>query len=77
MDFYSTNHNSPHVTFKEAVLQGMPQDNGLYMPLSIPQIPDELLEKLPQLELQEIAYEVSKIWLQDTIDPKWLKKNSL
>jgi len=74
MDFYSTNHSSPHVTFKEAVMQGMPQDNGLYMPLSIPQIPDELLERLPQLELQEIAYEISKIWLQDIIDPKWLKK---
>jgi threonine synthase len=44
------------------------------MPLSIPKIPDDLLNELPHLNFQELAFEISKLWLQDDIDPKWLKK---
>lgn len=74
MNFYSTNHNAPQVSFQEAVLHGMPPDNGLYLPLSIPKISDKLLTKLPKLNYQELAFEISKLWLQDVIDEKWLKK---
>ena len=74
MNFYSTNHSSPQVSFQEAVLHGMPPDNGLYMPLSIPKIPEDLLNELPQLNFQELAFEISKLWLLDDIDEKWLKK---
>ncbi|MGD9328128.1 MAG: threonine synthase [Cyclobacteriaceae bacterium] len=74
MNFYSTNHSAPQVSFKEAVLHGMPPDNGLYMPLSIPKIPAELLNDLPDLNFQELALEISKLWLNEDIDEKWLKK---
>jgi threonine synthase len=74
MNFYSTNHSAPQVSFKEAVLHGMPPDNGLYMPLSIPKIPGDLLTALPDLNFQELAFEISKLWLLDDIDEKWLKK---
>jgi threonine synthase len=74
MNFYSTNHSAPQVSFKEAVLHGMPPDNGLYMPLSIPKIPADLLNDLPDLNFQELALEISKLWLNEDIDEKWLKK---
>ena len=74
MNFYSTNHNAPQVSFQEAVLRGMPPDNGLYLPLSIPKISDKLLNSLPKLNYQALAFEISKLWLQDVIDEKWLKK---
>jgi len=74
MNFYSTNHTAPQVGFREAVLHGMPPDNGLYMPLSIPKIPDPLMKELPHLNFQELAFEISKLWLLDEIDEKWLKK---
>lgn len=74
MNFYSTNHSAPQVSFQEAVLHGMPPDNGLYMPLSIPKIPDALLNELPHLNFQELAFEISKLWLLEDIDEKWLKK---
>ena len=74
MNFYSTNHSAPQVSFQEAVLHGMPPDNGLYMPLSIPKIPEALLNELPHLNFQELAFEISKLWLLEDIDEKWLKK---
>ncbi len=74
MNFYSTNHSAPQVSFREAVLHGMPPDNGLYMPLSIPKIPADLLNGLPDMNFQELALEISKLWLEEDIDEKWLKK---
>ena len=76
MNFYSTNHSAPQVSFREAVLHGMPPDNGLYMPLSIPKIPENLLKELPHLNFQELAFEISKLWLLDDIDEKWLKMSA-
>jgi threonine synthase len=74
MNFYSTNHSAPQVSFKEAVLHGMPPDNGLYMPLSIPKIPADLLNDFPDLNFQELSLEISKLWLLEDVDEKWLKK---
>ena len=38
MNFYSTKKNTEPVSFKQALLTGMPQDEGLYMPESIPDL---------------------------------------
>lgn len=56
MQFYSTNKKVPSVSFKEAVLKGLPDDNGLYMPADIPVFSTEFLKKLPGLSFAEIAY---------------------
>ena len=45
MKFYSTKKQSNVVTFKEALLNGMPKDNGLYMPEFIPDL-SKILAKL-------------------------------
>jgi threonine synthase len=38
MRYFSTNRKSPEVGFKEAVINSLPQDNGLYFPAQIPQL---------------------------------------
>ncbi len=67
MRFYSTNKKVPSVSFKEAVIKGLPDDNGLFMPEIIPHFSDEFLRKLPQLTFQEIAFESAKLIIEDEI----------
>jgi threonine synthase len=35
MKYYSLNHNAAKVSFKEAVIQGLASDKGLYFPENI------------------------------------------
>jgi len=65
MKLYSTNHQSPDVDLKEAVFRGLPQDNGLYMPYSIPRLPDSFFENIDKMSLQEMAFEVASALIQD------------
>lgn len=68
MQFYSTNKKVPLVSFKEAVLKGLPDDNGLYMPETIPVFPREFVQQLPSLSFSEIAYESARLIIEDEIE---------
>ena len=46
MQLYSTKHQSADVDLKEAVLKGLPPDNGLYMPTEIPLLPQTFWDNL-------------------------------
>jgi len=61
--FYSTNKKSPSVSLKEAVLKGMPDDNGLYMPEIIPAFKEDFFRYIKKLSFQEISCEVAKLLL--------------
>ncbi|MBN4061903.1 MAG: threonine synthase [Flavobacteriales bacterium] len=67
MQYYSTNHQASHVPLKEAVLKGLPADNGLFMPETIPQLSAGFFDKISSFSFQEIAFEVSKTLLQDDL----------
>lgn len=58
--YYSTNHNSGEVTFREALLKGLAPDGGLYMPSSLPSLNREELEEFSANEYPEIAFAVLK-----------------
>ncbi|MDX2127605.1 MAG: threonine synthase [Chloroherpetonaceae bacterium] len=58
MRFYSTHLKAPIVGFKDAVLNGLAPDGGLYVPEQIKRIDNELLKVLPHLNLPEIASEL-------------------
>jgi len=73
MNLYSTNNPDLRVDFKEAVFNSMPQDKGLYMPVSIPRLPKEFIDNLGILSLQEIAYTVAQHLLQGSIPDADLK----
>jgi len=67
MNFYSTNDVSYQVSFKEAVFNSMPQDRGLYMPVSIPRLDYRFLYNLDRYALPEIAFFVAKTLLAGEI----------
>jgi threonine synthase len=72
--FYSTNLKAKEVNIKEAILKGLAEDKGLYMPKEIPQLSDEELEDFKGKEYWEIAFSVMKKYLEGFIDDKELKK---
>lgn len=60
MKFYSTNNKKLVTTLREAVLQGLASDNGLYMPEQIPVLPKEFFESIHELDIKQIALAVAR-----------------
>jgi len=66
--YYSTNRKSPEATFQEALLKGLAPDGGLYLPDTIPLIPDKELCALSDLKYDEIAFSVLNKLIGKEID---------
>ncbi|MDX1940065.1 MAG: threonine synthase [Saprospiraceae bacterium] len=73
MQLYSTNNKSNIVSLKEAVFKGLPEDNGLYMPLEIPSLSKDFIQNLEGFSFQEIAFTVAKSFIKDSIPESDLK----
>lgn len=73
MQLYSTNNKALRSDFRTAIFKGLPDDNGLYMPLHIPELPDSFFKNLPDLSFQDIAEQVSLHLLADIIPANELK----
>ena len=58
MHYFSTNRKSPHVSFRDAVRRGQPDDKGLYFPAEIPKLADGLLGNLKTASNEQIAFDV-------------------
>jgi threonine synthase len=67
MKLYSTNNRDTEVEFGEAVLRSLPQDNGLYMPTSIPKLPASFIDNLKNKSFVEIAFEVAHLLIGDSL----------
>ncbi|MDE6394465.1 MAG: threonine synthase [Duncaniella sp.] len=63
MKFYSTNHRSPSVGLREAVMNGLSPDGGLYMPERIPVIPRAFFKNISEMSIRDIAYVVADLML--------------
>ena len=74
MKYFSTNHQSPEVDFKQATINGQAPDKGLYFPERIPTISKELIENISQYSNEEIAYQVMKPYVGDTIPELELRR---
>lgn len=68
MRYRDTRNNGTSVSFQTAVMQGMdPESGGLYIPESIPKLPSSFLNKNPVPSFRDIAFEVSKNFIEDEI----------
>lgn len=67
MKYYSTNHQTKPVSFREAVIKGLPEDNGLFMPEYIPGLPKSFFANLSKLSLPEIGYNVAQPLVDEDI----------
>lgn len=67
MKFYSTRNKNKFVSFQQAVLKGLADDGGLFMPAIIPQMESRFFAEMKNKTFQEIAWLVGKNLLQDDI----------
>lgn len=67
MLFYSTRQQSPLANLQQAVMQGLPADNGLYMPQQIGQLPASFFAHIEQQSFADISFAVARCLLQDSI----------
>ncbi|MEL7833959.1 threonine synthase [Fodinibius sp. Rm-B-1B1-1] len=74
MKYISTNDKTPPVSFSEAALQGLAPDGGLYLPQSWPQLPNSFWDQLGQKSLQDIGFEVSRLFV-DSLEDELLEEN--
>ena len=73
MRLYSTKNTSNFVALDEAVMKGLPDDNGLFMPEHFPKLSEDFINNLANYSFQEIAFEVSKTLFQGAIPENDLK----
>lgn len=67
MRFYSTEHQAPDASLQTAVVQGLAEDRGLYMPERIPVLPEEWIRRLPELSFVEIGQEVAAAFFGEDV----------
>lgn len=73
MDFYSLHKKAPDVSFKEAVINGIAPDRGLYFPSKINAMPPSFFEKIEQLSDVEIAVQAISQFVDGDIPENVLK----
>ena len=74
MKFYSTNGQAPIATLEKAVVKGLAEDKGLYMPERIKALPQEFFDHIENLSFQEIAYTVADAFFGEDVPAEDLKK---
>jgi len=68
MQYYSTNHQAPLADLRKAVVKGLAEDRGLYMPKKIHKLPKAFLEDMPSMKFRDIAYNVAAAFFGDDVD---------
>ena len=74
MRYYSTNGKAPLATLEKAVVKGLAEDKGLYMPERIKPLPQVFFDNIQDMSLQEIAYQVADCFFGEDVDAESLRK---
>ena len=75
MHLYSTN-DTPQThpfTFQQAVFKSLPDDNGLFMPESLPRLPKAFFDTIEERTFPDIAFTVARALLSDEIPDEALR----
>ena len=67
MKYYSTNGQAPLADLRKAVVKGLAEDRGLYMPETIKPLPREFFERMGSMTFQEIAYTVAEAFFGEDV----------
>ena len=74
MKYYSTNQQAPQATLEKAVVKGLAEDRGLYMPQCIKPLPQEFFDSIQDLSFQEIAYQVADAFFGEDVPADTLRQ---
>ena len=68
MKYYSTNGKAPLADLQKAVVKGLAEDRGLYMPERINQLPKVFFDNMKDMTFQQIAYNVASAFFGEDVD---------
>ncbi len=74
MYYYSTNHTAARATLRDAVVRGLAEDRGLYMPEVIKQLPASFWDEIGELSFQDVAYRVADAFFGEDVEADALRK---
>ena len=74
MKYYSTNKQAPIASLEKAVVKGLAEDKGLYMPENIKKLPAEFFENIDKMSFQEIACTVAEAFFGEDVEKAALDK---
>ena len=74
MKYYSTNKKAPIADLHKAVVKGLAEDRGLYMPEQIKKLPQEFFDNIDKMSFQEIAYTVADAFFGEDVEAADLKR---
>ena len=68
MNYYSTNGNATIADLHKAVVKGLAEDRGLYMPEEIKILPKVFFGNIHEMSFQQIAYNVASAFFGEDVD---------
>ena len=68
MKYYSTNGKAPIADLQKAVVKGLAEDRGLYMPERIKKLPKAFFDNIQDMRFQDIAYNVASAFFGEDVD---------
>ena len=74
MKYYSTNKKVSGVSLQDAVVKGLAEDKGLFMPDTVKVLPQSFYDNIEKLSFQEIAFTVADAFFGEDVEAEALKK---
>ena len=74
MKYYSTNGKAPEADLHKAVVKGLAEDKGLYMPETLKKLPQDFFDNIQDMSFQEISYRVADAFFGEYVPADTLKK---
>ena len=74
MNYYSTNQQAPIASLEKAVVKGLAEDRGLYMPERIKSLPATFFDEIEKKSFQEIAYTVADAFFGEDVEAEALRE---
>lgn len=74
MNYYSTNRSVSNVGLEEAVVKGLAEDRGLFMPERIERLPQSFFDTIESLPFQEMAGRVAEAFFGEDVDAAALRQ---
>ena len=68
MKYYSTNQQAPMADLRKAVVKGLAEDRGLYMPERINKLPKAFFDDIHTMSFRDIAYNVADAFFGEDVD---------
>lgn len=74
MNYYSTNGKAPLASLRKAVVKGLAEDRGLYMPESIKTLPQDFFDNIDKMTFQEVSCVVADAFFGEDVEKEALHR---